>query len=106
MANKRPAAGGFFRSYHFPERNKADGADESGDKSDSPWAVIAGFVKGFNVSFEYALHDISYANILMYSSTLPSYDFDKGKRGKQEAVNGDDPKNREEVLSIIRGQKF
>ena len=45
----------------------------------------------------------------MYSSTLPSYELDNGKRGrqcKQEAVNADDPKNREEVLAIIRGQKF
>lgn len=47
----------------------------------------------------------------MYSSTLPSYDFDtktkKGKGGKSEpVVNADDPKNRAEVIAILRGEKF
>lgn len=47
----------------------------------------------------------------MFSSTLPSYE--TGKKGKneggaeeQEVVRADDVKNRENVLAIIRGQKF
>lgn len=61
------------------------------------------------MTFEYALHEISYANILLYTAVLPSYDFKGGgkeKKGKGEVVNADDPKNRAEVLAIIRGQKF
>lgn len=59
------------------------------------------------MTFEYAIHEISYANLLMYSSTLPSYDFDKDKnKGKGPVINADDPKNRAETLAIIRGQKF
>lgn len=43
----------------------------------------------------------------MYSSTLPSYDFDKDKnKGKGPIVKADDPKNRAEALAIIRGEKF
>ena len=72
---------------------------------------MAGFVKSFGVSFDYVLYDLSYVNLLMYSSTLPSYE--TGKKGKnggeseeQEVVRADDVKNRENVLAIIRGQKF
>lgn len=44
----------------------------------------------------------------MYCSTLPSYDFDKDRKDEKgdKIVNADDPKNRDEVLAIIRGQKF
>ena len=43
----------------------------------------------------------------MYCSVLPSYDLDKDAKGKGEPIiNADDPKNRDEVLAIIRGQKF
>ena len=74
---------------------------------------VAGFVKTFGVSFEYALYEISFANLLLYSSTLPSYELDKEgkkgngkKRGKGEVVNGDDPKNKDLVKAIIGGYKF
>lgn len=44
----------------------------------------------------------------MYCSVLPSYDFDKDKKDKSggKIINADDPKNRAEVLAIIRGEKF
>lgn len=103
---------GFFFAYHFPERAKRDGADESGDRnrSDSIWATVAGFVKTFNVPFDYVLYDVSYANLLLYSASMPSYSNYKEARGKtddgQEIVNADDMKNRESVLAILNGQKF
>ena len=60
------------------------------------------------MTFDYAIHEISYANVLMYCATLPSYDFERDKNGKKKApaVRADDPENREEVLAIINGKKF
>ena len=63
------------------------------------------------MSFEYALFNISFANLLLYSSTLPSYELDKeGKKGngkeKGDVVNGDDPKNKDLVKAIIGGYRF
>lgn len=66
------------------------------------------------MTFDYALHEISYANVLMYCSTLPSYDFDSDKKGKGKGKGGksdkvfkaDDPRNREAVLAIINGKTF
>ena len=56
------------------------------------------------MSFEYAMHEISYANLLMYCSTLPSYDYGKDKKGK--AVNADDPRNNAKILAILNGKMF
>jgi len=50
---------------------------------------------------------MSYANIIMYSSVLPSYDSKKDRantdmnRGK--AIHADDPKNRDLVHSLLFG---
>lgn len=70
---------------------------------------MAGFVKAFGCSFDYVLHEISYANVILYSATLPSYDNarkDKKEAGtKENPIKADDPKNRDLVLSIIRGYK-
>lgn len=38
-------------------------------------------MKNFNVSFDVALNDIPYINILMYSRTLPDYDYDSKDKG-------------------------
>lgn len=72
--------------------------------------MIAGFVKAFGVSFEYALNEISYANMILYGATLPSYgdikkDKKKDKNG-DEIIRADDPKNKELVKAIIHGYKF
>ena len=63
--------------------------------------MIAGFVKTFGVTFDYALYNISYTNLIMYSATIPSYD--SGERKKQDIVKADDPKNKDKVHSIIEG---
>ena len=70
---------------------------------------MAGFVKGFGVSFEFAVHEISYENLALYNATLPSYDNkkDKGELGtKERPIKADDPKNKDLVRAIIRGEKF
>lgn len=43
----------------------------------------------------------------MFSSVLPSYDFSDNKKGKGKesgpVINGDDPKNKEMLKAIFRG---
>ena len=66
---------------------------------------MAGVVKGFGVTFDYVLYNMSYANVIMYSASLPTYDTDKDKEKKQEeeqeVIKVDDPKNRQRVKQIL-----
>lgn len=71
---------------------------------------MAGFVKGFGVSFDYALYDLSYVNMITYTATLPTYDSDKdkGRKGrpeKQERIKADDPNNKDRVHAFLAGLK-
>lgn len=71
--------------------------------------MIAGFVKAFNVPFDVALYEMSYANMMLYSASLPSYSNykkEKGEGSSDEVVKADDPTNRANVLAILNGQKF
>ena len=54
------------------------------------------------------LYELSYENLLMYSSVLPSYD-SSGKKEKEDngkkkpgTFRADDPKNREQLMAFIR----
>lgn len=88
-------------------RDKFSSGDESGQLNDSIWSVVAGVVKGFNVSFEYALYDLSYQNMILYTATLPTYDSKekKNRGGKQERIKADDPRNRDRVHSFLANLK-
>jgi hypothetical protein len=60
-------------------------------------------VKGFNLPIDYVLYEMSYANIIMYSSVLPSYN-GKGKDNERKGViMADDPKNRDIVKNLLFG---
>jgi hypothetical protein len=51
------------------------------------------------------MNDMSYVNMIMYSSILPSYDSGKKKdKNREETINADDPKNRERVKQILFGK--
>lgn len=41
---------------------------------------------------------MSYANIIMFSAVIPSFDSDNKK---EETLNADDPKNRKEIERIL-----
>ncbi len=61
-------------------------------------------VKGYNLTIDYVLYEMSYANMIMYGSVLPSYNNkDKGadNNNDNEVINADDPKNRDKVRSIM-----
>lgn len=70
--------------------------------------MIGGFVKSFNVPIEYVLYEMSYTNLIMYNSILPSYDFDKDKDKKKrdsgKHYNMDDKANKHVISDIISGR--
>lgn len=72
--------------------------------SDSIWAIVSGFVKSFGVPIEYALHEVSYVNIVMYCASLPSFQARKEKKKEQLVVNADDPANRDFVEKFLNGE--
>lgn len=63
---------------------------------------MAGVSKAFSLPFDYVLYDMSYANVIMYSAVLPSYN-SKMKDGKsnQKVIKADDPRNKEEVRKFF-----
>lgn len=66
-------------------------------------------MKYYRVTFDYALHQISYENFLLYSAAIPSYSVKRktDKEGRtSEVIKADDPKNRDLVKAIINGYKF
>ena len=65
--------------------------------------MIAGVAKAYTLPFDYVLYDMSYVNVIMYSSVLHSYkgkgkeDGEKGGGEPQKVIKADDPANRDEV---------
>jgi hypothetical protein len=62
--------------------------------------MVGGMMKSYpNFTPEYLLFEMSYQNLILYSSIIPSYDFDKNgkKKRNHERINGDDPKNRDKI---------
>lgn len=53
-------------------------------------------MKAFGFSREEALHGVSYANIVLFSATLPSYEAPRGEGG-EEVIDAGDPRNAEAV---------
>lgn len=71
--------------------------------TDSIWAVVTSTVKTFGVSFDYALYEMSYANSVLYSASLPSYipKEENGNAGRKgEVIDADDPANENLVNEI------
>lgn len=59
---------------------------------------------------EYVLYEMSYENLIMYGRVLPTFDKDKYKKGKgkgrsgrDERINGDDPSNRDKIRALLNG---
>jgi hypothetical protein len=44
-------------------------------------------VKGFNLPIDYVLYDMSYANMIMYGSVLPSYNNKKEETKNKKGIN-------------------
>ena len=59
--------------------------------------------KEFYLSFEYVLYELSYANLILFSSVLPRMDDKDGDKGKsgEKMINGDDPNNADLVRKAM-----
>lgn len=99
----------FFRCYHFPKRGKHSESNEGSgandrDRSDSIWALIAGFAKNFGLTPKEVL-DYTFDSIMLYSASLPGYDTedskDRAKNNDDEKINGDDPKNQQKLRELF-----
>lgn len=56
------------------------------------------------MTFDQVLYDVSFANVVLYGSALPSYDDEKEEDIKgEEIINADDPANREKVREALFG---
>lgn len=65
---------------------------------------MAGISKAYTLPFDYVLFDMSYANVIMYSAVLPSYDpkkKDKKSGEPQKVIKADDPGNRDKVREFF-----
>ena len=65
--------------------------------------------KGFGLLPEYVLHEMSYANAMIYCATLPTYDSDDDEKSNKETdrkeneiINADDPANRKKVKDFFK----
>jgi hypothetical protein len=62
---------------------------------------VAGVAKNYSLTPDYVLHEMSYANMILYSSVIPSYDDLKKSRDKKqedgpkydERLDANNPKN-------------
>lgn len=67
------------------------------------WAIVAGTVKAYGLTFEEVLHGLSYPNLILYNAVLPSYN-PKTKSGSdnwREVIKADDPRNKERVKQFF-----
>lgn len=49
------------------------------------------------MTIDFILYELSYANLVLYSSVLPGYDDEKG----DEVINADDPKNKQKIRELL-----
>ena len=56
--------------------------------------------KAYNLTFDYILYKMSFANVRLYNAVLPSFSAKKdGKKDTGIILNGDDPNNQDAVYS-------
>lgn len=85
-------------------RDKSDETDESGNRTDSIWAVIAGTIKSFRLPIDYVLYEMSYANLNLYGASLPSYhkpDGEAKQKKDKDIINASDPRNKNRVRDFL-----
>lgn len=62
-------------------------------------------VKAFGLTPDYVLHEMSYANVRLYSASLPSYrkpkDAGKGSGKDDVVINGDDPEQQAAIDKLF-----
>ena len=54
------------------------------------------------MTFDYVLKRMSYANVMLYSAVIPSYDFDKDKEAKKEPQKSETRTNYGDFLKGLK----
>lgn len=66
---------------------------------------MAGVVKAFNLTPDYVLYEMSYANMLLYSASLPTFKKPEDQNGTGKSddriINGDDPEMQAEINKLF-----
>lgn len=57
--------------------------------------------KAYNLTFDYILYEMSFANVRLYNAVLPSYSTQKDNKDSDKILNGDDPRNKDAVNNAI-----
>lgn len=67
--------------------------------------MVTGVAKSLGLHIDYVLYDMSYANLNLYSASLPTYRKPDKKetpgKDKKYVINADDPNNRDLIRQII-----
>lgn len=65
--------------------------------------MVGGLSKAYNLTITYVLYEMSYINLVMFSSVLPTYDDAKAekRRLKGDIIDCDNPKNRNAIRNLI-----
>lgn len=63
--------------------------------------MTAGMAKALGVTPDYVLHEMTWANMALYSAALPTYGGTRDKAKGQEVIKADDPRNNERVRRLI-----
>lgn len=56
-------------------------------------------IKGFNLPIDYILYELSYANLIMLSATLPSYD--KEEKEEEEVLDMSNPSDQARIDQLL-----
>lgn len=59
--------------------------------------------KGYTLDFEYVLYNVSYQNMVLYSSVLQMDGSEEKQKKPDENIKADDPKNKDKINSILFG---
>lgn len=57
--------------------------------------------KAYNLTFDYILYEMSFANVRLYNAVLPSYSTQKDNKDSDKILNGDDPCNKDAINNAI-----
>lgn len=91
----------FFYAYHFPQRSESAKTDKESERNDSVWAIVGGFLKQYpNITFNEALYEISFANIMLYNSVIPEY-YSVDEKDKEKVVTDKSPEYNKELEKLI-----
>ena len=86
--------------YRFPKKRKYTKGDKD-DTNDSIWSTIRSTAQALNVGLDYVLYEMTFANIMLYTRTIPS----EGGDVEEEIIDGDS-KESETILKQLEKDSY